>query len=125
MKAVADQFACAFGGCLLYTSPRHQAVRADAIVDDAVEALGPANGPANLQVDVPKDLPLVDVDRLLVAQAIANLLENAARFAPEGTPVTVRAATTPTSVRVSVEDQGPGVPPTDREGCLLYTSRCV
>jgi two-component system sensor histidine kinase KdpD len=103
--------------------PRHQAVRVDAIVDDAVEALGPANGPANLQVDVPEDLPLVDVDRLLVAQAIANLLENAARFAPEGTPVTVRAATTPTSVRMSVEDQGPGVPPTDREGIFEMFSR--
>ena len=103
--------------------PLHQAVRVDAIVDDAIEALGPANGPADLHVDVPEDLPLVDVDRLLVVQALANLLENAARFAPEGTPVTVRAATTPTSVRVSVEDQGPGVPPTDREGLFEMFSR--
>ena len=71
--------------------PRHQSVSVAAIVDDAVGALGPANGPADLCVELPDDLPLVDVDRLLVGQVFANLLENAGRFAPDGTPVTVRA----------------------------------
>lgn len=103
--------------------PRHQAVPVDAIVEDAVGALGPENGPANLHVDLPEDLPLVDVDRMLVVQVLANLLENAARFAPEGTPVTVRAVTTPTAVQVSVEDQGAGVPPPDREGLFEMFSR--
>ncbi len=73
--------------------PRRQAVGVDVLVEDAVEALGPANGPPVLYVDLPDDLPLVDVDRLLVVQTLANLLENAARFAPDGTPVTVRAVT--------------------------------
>ncbi len=103
--------------------PRHQAAGLDEIIDDAVGALGPANGPANLHVDLPDDLPLVDVDRVLIGQALANLLENAARFAPDGTPVTVRAVSTPTTVRVSVEDQGPGVPPSDREGLFEMFSR--
>jgi two-component system sensor histidine kinase KdpD len=103
--------------------PRLQAVGVSALVEDAVGALGPANGPPVLCVDLPDGLPLVDVDRLLVVQTLANLLENAARFAPDGTPVTVRAASSPTAVRVTVEDQGPGVPPADREGLFEMFSR--
>ncbi len=103
--------------------PRRQAVGVDVLVEDAVEALGPANGPPVLCVDLPDDLPLVDVDRLLVVQTLANLLENAARFAPDGTPVTVRATQIPMAIRVTVEDQGPGVPPSDREGLFEMFSR--
>ena len=48
--------------------------------------LGMCDAAAHVFQDLPEDLPLVDVDRLLVVQALANLLETAARFAPEGTP---------------------------------------
>ena len=102
---------------------RLQAIGLDAIVDDALGALGPANGPFDLRVDLEDDLPLVEADRLLVAQVLANLLENAARFAPIGTPITVRATSTPTAVRVTVADEGPGVPPRDREGLFEMFSR--
>jgi len=103
--------------------PRHQAVPITSIVEDAVGSLGPANGPAELVVEVPDDLPLVDIDRVLVAQALANLLENAARFAPDGTPVTVRAKATTRAVRVTVMDQGPGVTGSDREDLFEMFSR--
>jgi two-component system sensor histidine kinase KdpD len=103
--------------------PRHQAVEVAAILDDALGALGPSNAPALLQAEIPADLPLVDVDRVLVGQALANLLENAVRFAPVGTPVTVRAAATENGVRISVSDKGPGVPRSDREGLFEMFSR--
>jgi two-component system sensor histidine kinase KdpD len=103
--------------------PRHQAVAVSAILDDAVDALGAINGPADLKVELSDDLPLVDVDRLLVGQVLANLLENAARFAPDGTPVTVAATATPLGVRVAVSDRGPGVPAADREGLFEMFSR--
>lgn len=103
--------------------PRHQSVSVASIVEDAVDALGPANGPTDLNVELPDDLPIVEVDRVLVGQVFANLLENAARFAPDGTPVTVRATALPEAVRVTVADQGPGVPASDRDGLFEMFSR--
>ncbi|MFZ0668101.1 MAG: ATP-binding protein [Acidimicrobiales bacterium] len=103
--------------------PRLQAVEVGDVIEDATGALGSDDGPTNLRVEVPDKLPLVDVDRVLVAQALANLLENAARFAPDGTQVTVRALAVPKAVRISVEDHGPGVPRSEREGLFEMFSR--
>jgi two-component system sensor histidine kinase KdpD len=103
--------------------PRYQSVTVAAILEDAVGALGTANGPADLSVEIPDDLPVVDVDRVLVGQVFANLLENAARFAPDGTPVTVTATAMPDAVRVTVADHGPGVPESDRDGLFEMFSR--
>ena len=63
-----------------------------------------------VSVDLPPDLPLVQVDGLLLEQVFFNLLENAAKYTPAGTPVTVRAWTSPGWVEVEVADRGPGLP---------------
>ena len=63
----------------------------------------------------PKALPLVDVDPVLVRQVLANLLDNAFRYSPPGSPVTVYARRLAgQKVEVSVADEGPGVPAEDR-----------
>jgi len=46
---------------------------------------------------------------------IANLIENALRFSPPGTPVVVRAEHGATELRIHVVDRGPGVPAADRD----------
>lgn len=53
---------------------------------------------------------LVEVDADRLGQVLANLLANAIKFSPQGGRVTVRAVTEGRTVRVSVCDQGPGVP---------------
>jgi two-component system sensor histidine kinase KdpD len=58
-------------------------------------------------------LPLARVDAGLVEQALANLLENAARYTPPGTQVTLRAERDRGELRISVEDDGPGLPAGD------------
>jgi two-component system sensor histidine kinase KdpD len=59
---------------------------------------------------------LADVDYLLVEQVLSNLLENAARYTPPGTAVTVRAAAAGgDEVEVAVVDHGPGVAEEQRE----------
>ena len=60
-------------------------------------------------VDLPKDLPLVRIDAALIEQALANLLENAARHTPPGTLVQIRAQRMDQELVVTVEDFGPGV----------------
>ena len=68
-----------------------------------------------VDVDLPPDLPLVPIDELLIEQVFINLLENAAKYCPEGTPVTVTATRQMDAVIVTVADRGPGVPEPEQE----------
>lgn len=68
-----------------------------------------------LVVEIPDDLPLLRADATLIDQALANLLENAARHTPAGTVVQVRAQARASEVIVSVEDFGPGIDDDDVE----------
>ncbi|EJW11607.1 Osmosensitive K+ channel histidine kinase KdpD [Rhodovulum sp. PH10] len=67
-----------------------------------------------VEIDIPRDT-LVDVDPVLIGQAVTNVLENAAKYAPPGTPVRIAAATAEGRVTLSIGDQGPGIPPEDAE----------
>jgi two-component system sensor histidine kinase KdpD len=68
-----------------------------------------------LMVDLPADLPLVRVDATLIDQALANLVENAARHTPAGTVVQVRGQHRGNELVVSVEDFGIGIDDHDIE----------
>lgn len=59
---------------------------------------------------LPEDLPLVPIDGLLIEQVLINLVENAVKYAPAGTPIDVEAAAGEGAVIVSVADRGPGIP---------------
>ena len=52
---------------------------------------------------------------MLIEQVLVNLLDNAARYAPAGTAVRVKARRADGAIGVAVSDQGPGIPPADRE----------
>ncbi len=67
-------------------------------------------------VDIQPDLPEVALDVLQIDRVLTNLLENAARFSPDGAPITISVASTDGRVRVETTDRGPGIEPTDREG---------
>ena len=56
------------------------------------------------------DLPLLHVDGPLIETVFSNLLENAARYTPRGSTVTIRAASQSAGVLVEVLDEGPGLP---------------
>ncbi len=66
-----------------------------------------------IEVDVEPDLHVLGHARSL-EQAIANLLANAVRFAPEGTPITISAGQDSGWVWLTVSDQGPGVAEEER-----------
>ncbi|WP_368414930.1 ATP-binding protein [Falsiroseomonas sp.] len=67
-----------------------------------------------LEVTLPPRLPLVG-DRDLLGQAMANLLDNALKFTPEGGTVALSARTEPGGVEIVVADDGPGMPDADRQ----------
>jgi two-component system, OmpR family, sensor histidine kinase KdpD len=81
------------------------------IVGSAVHRAARDLGERPLQTDLPADLPLVSVDGLLVEQVLVNLLENAARYTPAGSPIEITARATGGSVEICVADRGPGLPP--------------
>jgi two-component system sensor histidine kinase KdpD len=69
-----------------------------------------------LDLAVDRALPPVDVDVTLISRVLANVIDNAIRHAPKGTPITVGAtAGPPGSVVISVADQGPGISPERRD----------
>jgi two-component system sensor histidine kinase KdpD len=63
----------------------------------------------------PPDLPLVAVDEILLEQVFVNLLENAAKHTPPGTPIEVGAESRSGEVIAYVADRGPGLPPGEEE----------
>ncbi|MDV9172988.1 sensor histidine kinase KdpD [Streptomyces sp. W16] len=63
-----------------------------------------------VELDIPETLPMVAVDPGLLERAVANLVENAVKYSPEGTPVLVKASAIADRVEIRVVDRGPGVP---------------
>ena len=60
---------------------------------------------------MPDDLPPVAVDAAQLELALKNLVENAAKYSPPGTAVRMSGARVDGELRLSVEDEGPGIPP--------------
>jgi K+-sensing histidine kinase KdpD len=85
------------------------------LVEDALDGLAGAVPADRIKTDIPDDLPAVEVDSLLIGQVLSNLVENADRHAPPGTPITIAAKSMDHRVMMSVTDEGPGVPPEERE----------
>jgi two-component system sensor histidine kinase KdpD len=61
-------------------------------------------------VQIPRDLPLVKFDAVLIERVLANLLENESKYTPPGSTVTLSAEAVDDQLKVSVSDNGPGLP---------------
>ncbi|QID17441.1 DUF4118 domain-containing protein [Nitrogeniibacter mangrovi] len=62
-----------------------------------------------IEVDIPQDLPLVNIDAVLMERALCNLIENAAKFSPRSGAIAISARRVDTGVAIEVSDQGPGL----------------
>jgi two-component system sensor histidine kinase KdpD len=63
----------------------------------------------------PEDLPPVSVDEVLWGQLVLNLVENAIKHTPEGTPIELRAGSTESDIWMEVRDRGPGFAPGEEQ----------
>lgn len=61
------------------------------------------------------DLPMLDVDEVLFEQVLFNLLDNASKYAPSGSLVTIKAWQDAGRIVLQVMDEGPGIPQADLE----------
>ena len=80
-----------------------------------MERLQPLLHGREIRTSLPPDLPPVQVDYLYIDQVLTNLLENAVRYTPPGSPIDICAEVKDGQVLVSVADRGPGIPPEQRE----------
>jgi len=67
-------------------------------------------GERDVTLTVPRDLPLVPIDDVLIEQVVLNLLDNAVKYTPGGTPIRILATATDEMVTVEIADRGPGLP---------------
>lgn len=85
-------------------------VNAMTLLERTHELYQPVAEDAGLELTVSGSAGELMGHEALLSQVLSNLIENALRFAPEGTEIALTASETPDTVTLSVSDQGPGVP---------------
>jgi len=85
------------------------------VIGSALRRAGKVLAGHRTRVELQPDLPMLEADDVLLEQVLFNLLDNASKYAPEGSLVTIRASRRDGHVRVQVLDEGRGIPTTDFE----------
>ena len=100
----------------------HGALRTQKVPVDLAEVVGSARhrlrAPLRghqVTTDFPGSLPMVLADTVLLEQVLVNVLDNAAKYAPAGSIITIAARAMGTAVTLSVTDTGPGIPPAEQD----------
>ncbi|HEV8336563.1 MAG TPA: sensor histidine kinase KdpD [Candidatus Polarisedimenticolia bacterium] len=91
--------------------PKREWVPLEEIVGSALTRLDRKLEGREVSTEVPDGLPLLSADPVLLEQAFVNLLENAVKHTPAGSPIEIRARNSDDAVEVDVSDRGPGLPP--------------
>jgi two-component system sensor histidine kinase KdpD len=86
------------------------------IIETAVKRARPLTAKHRVRVNVESGVPLVRVDAQAIVEAVYTLIDNAAKYSPGGTSIAISAAPAEGSlVRITVEDEGRGIPEGLRE----------
>jgi len=80
------------------------------VVGVALQARASVLAKHAIRVDLPADLPLLEFDAVLMERVFCNLLENAAKYTPEGSQIEISARRQGNYVEIVVADNGPGLP---------------
>jgi two-component system, OmpR family, sensor histidine kinase KdpD len=92
-------------------NPRLEWADARDIVNAAIGRRARRLAAHKVEVEFAEDLPLINVDSGLIEEACGQLLENAAKYSPSGSTISVRARFEPGRAILSVADQGVGITP--------------
>jgi two-component system, OmpR family, sensor histidine kinase KdpD len=95
--------------------PRAGPIELSDVIGSTLRRTGKILAAHRTQVRLEPDLPMLDLDDVLLEQVLFNLLDNAAKYAPAGSLVTIRAWQQNGQVCVQTIDEGPGIAPADLE----------
>jgi two-component system sensor histidine kinase KdpD len=90
-----------------------QPVELGEVVGTALQRTSPVLAQHRVVVDLAPDLPMLNLDVVLFEQVVVNLLDNAVKYAPPGSTVTVEGRDDKGGVVLKVLDEGPGLEPGD------------
>lgn len=76
-----------------------------------------------INIALPADLPMLYFDSILMERVFCNLLENAAKYTPTGSVIAISAQCVGKHAEISVEDNGPGLPPGREEALFAKFAR--
>ena len=93
------------------------------VVGSALKAAHPALANHRIVLDLARDLPLVEFDATLIERVLYNLIENACKYTPAGSTITVAAEAAGGNLVVSVSDNGPGIPSEQEEAIFEKFTR--
>jgi two-component system sensor histidine kinase KdpD len=93
---------------------KRQTSNLEDLIHLAAQRADPSPG-KRLQINLPENLPTVDVDRRRIEVVLRNLIENAAKYAGDESPIYVNVTCNQENIIVSVEDEGPGIPDDQRQ----------
>jgi len=96
-------------------SYRFSDVDLETLVSDSVNAAAVGQSDVPVVAHVESALPHVRGDRERLRQVLGNLIDNAVKYSPPGTPVEVRAFNSSGTVHITVDDRGPGIDPSDHQ----------
>lgn len=80
------------------------------VVGSSLKLVGDALGRHRLRVELPRDLPLLRFDAVLIERVLCNLVENAAKYSPADGEIRISAALAGDFVELAVSDEGAGFP---------------
>ena len=89
--------------------PRQEWIEPQDIVNSALERRRRRLSGHNVSLDMDSNLPLIYVDAVLVEQAFVQIVDNAAKYSPTGSPIIIAAKRNGRDVVLSVQDQGVGL----------------
>jgi two-component system sensor histidine kinase KdpD len=90
--------------------PKREWVPLVEVIGSALTRLERRLGRRPIQTTLADDVPLLSIDPVLVEQLFVNLLENAAKYTPPGSPIEIRGSREGRTIVVEVADRGPGLP---------------
>jgi two-component system, OmpR family, sensor histidine kinase KdpD len=99
-------------------TPHSEWIEPQDIVNSALERRRRHLAGHKVLLDLDSNLPLIYVDAVLVEQAFVQIVDNAAKYSPAGSPITVAAKRNGSQVALSVRDQGAGL--TAQENGQIY-----
>jgi two-component system sensor histidine kinase KdpD len=86
------------------------------IVGSALRRAAKILGHHKVSLELAADLPMLELDAVLFEQVLFNLLDNAAKYAPADTTISIRGIRDRDAILLQIIDEGSGIPPGELEG---------
>jgi two-component system sensor histidine kinase KdpD len=83
------------------------------LVGSALEELGQRLGNRSISIDIPAEIPLIQLDFVLVERVLVNVIDNAMKYSPAESPIQIKAHVASAFMEIEVADRGTGIPPED------------